>query len=306
MSTKDDISRDFSAYLDGELSEADARAVEQAVRDDPALARRLDELAAVRGLLRAIPREPAPKDLAAGVMARAERLRLVGADEHPAPAGVLRWVRYLAGAAVLLVAAAVGLVVAVTLWAPPRPQFGRTARPESTAVAKAPALSQPAPTTNTPTARPAGKALGAGGGETVIAARPPGPPAGTAHVLGAIDADKPRLRASTSRPVISKALADRPAVAGKGPPSVAAPARPAKVSTASTISGLSSEVIYTDRLDATRKRIEELLVLNGIGPAGRERAVRGKAGVAMVPSAQATTLANVFKEVRPAPGQVQY
>ena len=116
MDEKEKIIEQLSAYLDGELDGADAGRVERAVRADPDLAAQLDQLRAVRGLLRSLPRQRAPRGFVEAVGAKAERLRLVGAAEARTSNRAVQWVRYLATAAVLLVAVSVGALVVATLW----------------------------------------------------------------------------------------------------------------------------------------------------------------------------------------------
>ncbi|KPK83864.1 MAG: hypothetical protein AMJ81_07100, partial [Phycisphaerae bacterium SM23_33] len=57
---RDDIREQLSAYLDGELSQAQLGRVQDAIRGDPQLAAELEALRAVRKLLRGLPRASAP------------------------------------------------------------------------------------------------------------------------------------------------------------------------------------------------------------------------------------------------------
>jgi hypothetical protein len=118
MNGKGKTSQQLSAYLDGELPDVEAGRVRRAVAGDPALARELTELAATRQLLRALPRECAGDDFAARVLAEAERASLMTPTEAERPPSPLRWIRYMATAAVLLIAASVGMIIAVTLFSP--------------------------------------------------------------------------------------------------------------------------------------------------------------------------------------------
>ncbi|NLW86312.1 MAG: hypothetical protein GXY38_05510 [Planctomycetes bacterium] len=111
----DKISQQLSAYLDGELSPSESAAVEAAMRAEPQLAEQLEQLRRVRDAVRALPRARASEDFADQVLAKAERLKLVdSASEGVEPP--LPWVRYLATAAVVLIAVSVGLIVSVMLW----------------------------------------------------------------------------------------------------------------------------------------------------------------------------------------------
>ncbi|MGC9454583.1 MAG: anti-sigma factor family protein [Phycisphaerae bacterium] len=112
---KDNIREQLSAYLDGELSEADARRVEAALEDDAELRSELAELRRVREMVASLPASQAPAGFVERVMARAERNRLMETEEQPRRGGPLRWARLLATAAVLLVAAGAGLVLISSL-----------------------------------------------------------------------------------------------------------------------------------------------------------------------------------------------
>lgn len=106
----------LSAYLDGELSDAERQRLERALAEDAQLAAELDELRQVRQMLRAFGVERAPEDFVDTVLARAARPRLVGEHSaHPAPRGG-GWVRVLSVAAVVLIAVSLGAVVVGTLW----------------------------------------------------------------------------------------------------------------------------------------------------------------------------------------------
>jgi hypothetical protein len=138
MSGRKDISRELSAYLDGELTRAERRRVEKAAEADAALAAELDSLRATRRLVRDLPHEAAPEGFADRVLARAERVKLMAAAPHAAggrgPA--LRWATYLA-AAVLLIAASAGVVVTVMLLQQSAPGDAHVAtRPDVTEIAK--------------------------------------------------------------------------------------------------------------------------------------------------------------------------
>lgn len=97
------IDEELSAYLDGELGEADARRVEQAVKADAALAAKLAGLGNVRELVRRLPRHKAPAGVARHVIALAEAGGL--ARRRAA------WGGRLIAAAAVLVAAGIGVVL---------------------------------------------------------------------------------------------------------------------------------------------------------------------------------------------------
>jgi hypothetical protein len=118
MNAKAKIQAQLSAYLDGELDEAQLRQVEEALENDGDLRAELADLAAARKLLRDLPAEKPPLDLVSRVLAEAERSQLVGGQTTETTPSPLRWIRYAASAAVLLVAATVGMVIAITLCPP--------------------------------------------------------------------------------------------------------------------------------------------------------------------------------------------
>ncbi len=115
MTTNGNIAEQFSAYLDGELSEADAARLAELLRQRDDLAAELRALRATRDLVRGLPRERAPEDLLDRIMAQAERGRLVGGTQDEPQRRPFAWVRYVAVAAVLLVAVGVGTVVYMTI-----------------------------------------------------------------------------------------------------------------------------------------------------------------------------------------------
>jgi len=116
MDENEKIREQLSAYLDGELDDAEVGRVEQAVGAEKELAAELEQLRGVRSLLRGLPTERAPKGFVETVLSQAERPRLVGGADGHADNRAIQWVRRLATAAVLLVAVSVGAVVVATLW----------------------------------------------------------------------------------------------------------------------------------------------------------------------------------------------
>ncbi|MBS3735303.1 MAG: hypothetical protein KGY99_10340 [Phycisphaerae bacterium] len=106
----------LSAYLDGELDDAEAREVTEAIERDEALRDECRSLRETRRLLRALPREAAPDELADRVLAQAERKSLVTQAPSPRQAPKLRWARYAAAAAVLVVAGGVIAVIVQSMY----------------------------------------------------------------------------------------------------------------------------------------------------------------------------------------------
>ncbi|HUT59812.1 MAG TPA: hypothetical protein VNA25_18350 [Phycisphaerae bacterium] len=120
MSEREKILSDLSAYLDGELPAASAERIEARLREDAELAVEMERLRRTRELVRGLPRRSAPAEFVSDVLDQAERLSLVSAGGY-APQRPFAWVRYAAAAAVLLIAAGVGIVVGTMLWTGPGP-----------------------------------------------------------------------------------------------------------------------------------------------------------------------------------------
>ena len=116
MSKNKTLHDDLSAYMDGELAPGRAEQVKRALADDPALSAELDGIRAVRELLAALPRARAPRDLVDSVLHQAERTSLVATPPTVAARRPLRWMRYAAAAALLLVAATLGIMTYPNLW----------------------------------------------------------------------------------------------------------------------------------------------------------------------------------------------
>ena len=73
----------LSAYLDGELNDAERAEVERRLADDPAAARLLEQLRSVRRVVQSLPREPLGENLTQQVIEEAERRR--GELSQPVP-----------------------------------------------------------------------------------------------------------------------------------------------------------------------------------------------------------------------------
>jgi hypothetical protein len=130
----------LGGYLDGELSESDRRRVQHAVENDPVLAAELALLRKTRELLRGLPKEAAPGDFTARVLAGAERLQLTRPLHGQSKNTPLRWIRYAALAATVVLVASVGLTVIFTLWHAPEARNRladsvQTSRPKQRAAA---------------------------------------------------------------------------------------------------------------------------------------------------------------------------
>jgi len=116
MTDRNTIREQLSAYLDGELDDAAATAVEAACADDPAMAAELARLRAARDMVRHLPREKAPADFVSRVLAQAERLQLTTQPHTVRPVIKFRWLRYAATAAVAMLAFAVTLALGISLY----------------------------------------------------------------------------------------------------------------------------------------------------------------------------------------------
>ena len=118
MSDEKKTREQLSAYLDGELTPAERQAVQRAVEGDEQLAAELAQLEAARQLVRGLARQKAGDDFATRVLERAERQNLLGPTaEAPVP-NRLGWVRWLASAAVILIAVGIGVVIMQFLKSP--------------------------------------------------------------------------------------------------------------------------------------------------------------------------------------------
>jgi hypothetical protein len=118
MKNENQREQNLSAYIDGELPAAQAEEMQEALKSDETLARKLRSLQATRRMLREMPVRKAGPDFVARVLAAAERNELV-TTSHQEPAEVpLSWARRLAVAAVLLISVGLGTVVSLSLWKP--------------------------------------------------------------------------------------------------------------------------------------------------------------------------------------------
>ena len=267
MSTKDKIRESLSAYLDAELSDAESQRVAREIEADPALQSESAELAATRDLLRALPVEHAPEDLVSRVLAEAERSQLVGAQHSERLSGPFRWVRYLATAAVLLVAASVGVIVAVTLWSPPCPEYETSLAYEPAGPAATARNGRRRGLGTGPTGRPAGKL-----GDATIPAR--------TKDLGAMGLThrKHAMTESAGDYSFFKKGGDLLAHVG------------------------NNEIIFTDRMALTLREVEKVLRSNGIEPMVAETSDNKK----LQKKAPALARGNVYRQNQRSVRQVQY
>ena len=115
---KEELQEQLSAYLDGELSDAQARRLEQELAKNPDLAAGLESLRKVASLVNSLPREAVPDDLADRVLDRVERGRLLdgAAEEMTRPSGW--WLGRMATAAIVLIAVGLGTALVAKLATP--------------------------------------------------------------------------------------------------------------------------------------------------------------------------------------------
>src|SRR5437764_819718 len=108
------IEAKLCAYLDGELDEQGRAEIEKHLEQNPAHRKLLSEVGKTRGLLRTLPRERAPADICEAFQGQLERSVLLS-DFEDAGSGssmrINRWPQHLAVAAVVVLAAGLGLVV---------------------------------------------------------------------------------------------------------------------------------------------------------------------------------------------------
>jgi protein involved in polysaccharide export with SLBB domain len=108
------IEAKLCAYLEGELDESGRAEIEKHLQQNPAHRKLLAEVGKTRDLLRALPRESAPPDICEAFQGQLERSVLLADLDDGAGSSTLkinRWPQYLAVAAVVMLAAGLGLVV---------------------------------------------------------------------------------------------------------------------------------------------------------------------------------------------------
>ncbi len=282
---------DLSAWLDGELNEADAARVAEAVEHDAGLRREADELLGTRDLLRRLP-APESDDLVGRVLAAAERQKLVTDDAHK-PSSVGRWLRLVASAAVLLIAAGVGAVVVTTLWSG-RPgsivfDTGEEGIPETLARRE----DKPSAAAD----RGVERRLDRIGEEDGLADDAHVALAKGAGGSGAAATELAKAPEPTPAPAPPGLAKDGPATGGlalSGPDGD-------ELSVALAAVPTDNEVIFTDRMGMTRRQVEKLLISNSVLPV-RTR----KVATAPVAKAKARGRANFYRVNRLAETQVQY
>ena len=195
----------LSAYLDGELDEAERRRVEAGLAASPEARAQLEALRTARDALATLPRPTAPAELRERVRRQIERASLLESSA-PRPTRILRLARWT------LAAAAVVLAAVVLRWSL---EARRPARP--VAVQPAPQPPQPAPQPAVATARP-GPADDARPDTAAVPTTTPvvqaPPPAYLASVADAAGSGRAGQSARSARPAEASTPPHAPADAG--------------------------------------------------------------------------------------------
>jgi anti-sigma factor RsiW len=107
MDDVEQIEARLCAYVDGQLTGAEREEIERHLAATPSHQILIRDLIAQRQMLRRLPRESAPVDLADPLQSQLEREVLLGGEpfgECGATLPVIRWSQYLAVAAIVLLA----------------------------------------------------------------------------------------------------------------------------------------------------------------------------------------------------------
>src|SRR3954452_22294926 len=122
MARTEDIEAKLAAYVDGELDEAGRAEIEKHLATNPQHAQLIRELMQQRQIVRDLPREMAPADVAEQINAQLERAALLGDDaSDDVDSTALRishWRQFRAIAAVLVLTAGLSIVVYYVLPSP--------------------------------------------------------------------------------------------------------------------------------------------------------------------------------------------
>jgi len=311
MNDKEKIQSQLSAYLDGELGDDQAGAVAAAIEQDAELAAELERLRKTRDLVQGLPRQQAGEEFVAQVLAKAERTHLVRAvAAHQA--SPWRWVRHLATAAIVLIAASLGISVVVTLWNLPNvdeelaangKKIGQVASAEKPAadefdkIADEPLLAKGA----------IRKAEGKYGVERALSEpREPG------ARIGKVAEDAAELRGRPGKVAVPSSelkrarpveIAGRPVIGKAGDRADAAAIRAESNLADGLVLALPPEArnvdIYTDDLPQAQLEVEAAMVRNQIEP------VAATVG-ATVRDRRGLDVSNFYQAKQSSPSQVQY
>lgn len=114
MANTENIEAKLAAYIDGELDPADRAEIEQHLAANPKHRQLIEELVRARQMLRDLPHEDAPADMVETLQGQLERSVLLDDSSEPANHNARRqnrWPQVMALAAVLVLAAGLGLVL---------------------------------------------------------------------------------------------------------------------------------------------------------------------------------------------------
>ena len=100
---RDNLDEQLSAYLDGELTEAQRAEVDALLEQDASVRHRLEAMRGTVELISALPRRSAPPSLMEDVMSRLERDELLEDlnTSHPRRSGRRQWLSVAASAALV-------------------------------------------------------------------------------------------------------------------------------------------------------------------------------------------------------------
>lgn len=110
----ENIQAKLCAYLEGELDDAERAQIEQHLLANPNDRKLMEELARARQMLRQLPRQSAPPDLADAIQRQIERSALLdgtGPSEADVLTRINRWPQFVAVAAIVLLAVGLAAVV---------------------------------------------------------------------------------------------------------------------------------------------------------------------------------------------------
>jgi anti-sigma factor RsiW len=244
------------AYLDGELAPDQRTEIEEYLKNYPQHRQTLSDLAAMRNVLRNLPRERAPAEVAEAFQGQMERSMLLdGPADVDSIIRLRRWPQFALAAAIVVLAVGLGIIVYIIL--PGTPQKYSVAPP--IAVAPAPPLSPaivaektPAIVNPPPVNEAAEPSKDLNDQAKLSTAKPSLPPAGNLDTLADVQS------ASTNRAsavqlgadvqTLDKTVADRLAKAGL----------------ASNAANTVCLVVHTGDPGSARKQLQSYFANNGI------------------------------------------
>src|ERR1700722_13912910 len=113
------IEAKLCAYLEGELPPADRAEIEEYLKNYPQHRQTLSDLAATRTVLRGLPREKAPAEVAESFQGQMERSMLLdGPGNDDVIVRLKHWPQLALAAAIVVLAVGLGIVVYIILPGP--------------------------------------------------------------------------------------------------------------------------------------------------------------------------------------------